>query len=134
MPRRRHRRKILEAPMFKGYKPYGANEISEDNVELFYEEYEAVKLADYHLLNHEEAGFYMGVSRATFARIYENARRKIAHAMVEAKEIKAVPGNVIFDKTSYLCNDCNNRFTTKDLQYKRFCPTCSSDNFNVIQK
>ncbi|MFP4042696.1 MAG: DUF134 domain-containing protein [Bacteroidales bacterium] len=134
MPRKRHRRKILESPRFKGYKPYGANEISKDSVDLFYEEYEAIKLADYHLLNHKEAGFFMGVSRATFARIYENARRKIAHAMVEAKEIKAVPGSIMFDNTSYLCNDCNKQFTTKELQYRWICPTCSSGNFNVIQK
>ncbi|MFO8235846.1 MAG: DUF134 domain-containing protein [Bacteroidales bacterium] len=134
MPRKRHQRKILETPEFKGYKPYGPKVRSKGYVELFYEEYEAIKLADYHLLNHKEAGFYMGVSRATFARIYENARRKIAHAMVEAKEIKAVPGNITFDNTSYLCNDCNNRFTTKELQYRWYCPTCASDNFYVIQK
>ena len=124
----------MEPPKFKGYRPYGTKKSIGKSIELFYEEYEAIKLADYHLLNHKEAGFFMGVSRATFARIYENARRKIAHAMVEAKEIKAVTGNVAFDKTRYLCNDCNNRFTTKELQYRWYCPTCSSGNFYTIQK
>ena len=133
MARKRHRRKILETPKFKGYKPYGEEVKNSGYVELFYEEYEAIKLADYYLLNHEEAGFYMGISRATFARIYEKARRKIAYAMFEVKEIKTVPGHTSFDKQWFLCNDCNKRFTTKELQYRRYCPSCQSNNFNTIQ-
>lgn len=133
MARKRHRRKILEIPQFKGYKPYGDKVKNNGSVELLYEEYEAIKLADYYLLNHEDAGFYMGISRATFARIYEKARQKIAQAMFEVKEIIVVPGNTSFDKTWFLCNDCNNQFTTKDMQYKRFCPSCNSNNFYTIQ-
>jgi len=134
MPRKRHRRKILEAPKFKGYKPYGANAGRKGYVELYFEEYEAIKLTDYYMLNHKEACFYMGISRATFARIYESARRKMALALVEAKEIKAIPGDIAFDKTWYYCNDCSNRFTTKELLYRKHCPSCKSDNFHTMQK
>jgi len=63
-------------------------------VDLPNEEYEAIKMADYGLLNYEEVAVLMGISGATFARIYENARRKIRRAMVEGKEIIAIYGNV----------------------------------------
>ena len=77
MPRQIRLRKVVSPPKFKGYKPYGTTCISDEHVELLYEEYEAIKLADYDLMNHQEAAKLMGVSRATFARIYESARRKI---------------------------------------------------------
>ena len=41
-------------------------------------------------MHHTEAARLMGISRPTFARIYESARRKIAQALVETREIKAV--------------------------------------------
>ncbi|TFG89828.1 MAG: DUF134 domain-containing protein, partial [Candidatus Atribacteria bacterium] len=78
MPRPKRLRKIVSPPGFKGYKPYGNRHGMKEHVDLLYEEYEAIKLADYDLMNHQEASKLMGVSRATFARIYESARRKIA--------------------------------------------------------
>jgi len=128
MPRQRQKRKMLEPPKFKGYKPFGVTRAKHEYIDLLFEEYEAIKLADYQLLNHKEAGQIMGVSRATFARIYENARRKIAEAMVETKQIRAVLGDVFFDLDWYLCNDCNERFTLKNHKNKENCPTCKSDD------
>jgi len=86
MPRRKRLRKIVSPPGFRGYKPYGHRHGQEKEVDLLYEEYEAIKLADYDLMNQEEASKLMGVSRATFARVYESARRKIALALVEARD------------------------------------------------
>ncbi|GAF05298.1 DUF134 domain-containing protein [Saccharicrinis fermentans] len=80
MPRRKRLRKVVAPPKFQGYKPYGTTGKSTGAVDLLYEEYEAIKLADYDLMNHHEAAVLMGVSRPTFARIYESARRKIAVA------------------------------------------------------
>lgn len=73
-------RKVVAPPGFKGYKPYGHTAENREAVDLLYEEYEALKLADYDFLDHQAASQLMGVSRATFARIYESARRKIACA------------------------------------------------------
>jgi predicted DNA-binding protein (UPF0251 family) len=102
---------MVSPPGFKVYRPYGANSDDSGYIELLYEEYEALKLADYNLMNHLEASKLMGVSRATFARIYESARRKIAQALVESKEIRTVYGNAYLDKDWYVCNDCYVRFT-----------------------
>jgi len=134
MPRRIRLRKVVEPPRFKGYRPFGVNAKSRKSIDLFYEEYEALKLADYDLLKHNEAAELMGVSRPTFARIYESARRKIAMALVEAKEIKTVFGNAIMDKDWYLCSKCNARFNIPGAMDKGICPACNSKYIELINK
>lgn len=132
MPRRRQPRKVVEPPKFKGYKPYGCNSPSNESIDLYYEEYEAIKLADYDLLNHNEAGRLMGVSRATFARIYESARRKIAKALTEAKEIKTIFGNANIIGNWFMCNSCFARFSVASNHAN--CPICKSDNIQNLNK
>ncbi len=134
MPRQRNRRRMLEPPHFKGYKPYGAPSPQEPPVELLYEEYEAFKWADYYKYSHHEACRHMGISRSTFARIYASARRKMAQALVETRSIITAPGDVTFDENWYLCNDCNTRFTQQQKHKKRFCPSCQSNDLKPITK
>ncbi len=133
MPRTRRSRKIVAPPKFKGYKPYGCAEASKGYIELLYEEYEAIKLADFDLMNHHEACILMGVSRPTFARIYKSARRKIAMALVEAKEIKAIYGNAYLDKDWFICKECNARFTIPKLFVEKNCPVCKSLKVELIK-
>jgi predicted DNA-binding protein (UPF0251 family) len=134
MARPKSLRKVVKPPGFKGYKPYGAKESKGEAVEMLYEEYEALKLADYDLMNHQEASELMGVSRATFARIYERARRKIALAMVEVKEIKSVYGHAWLDKSWFVCNQCHARFTIPSTISNKNCPVCSSSNIESLAK
>jgi len=132
MPRQRRLRKVVAPPNFKGYKPYGHQKSSHEYIELLYEEYEAIKLADYDLMNHEQAAKLMGISRPTFARIYESARRKIANALVETKEIKTVYGNVIMDKNWYVCNNCMARFTIPKTIKSNKCPLCAFEKIELL--
>ncbi len=132
MPRRRRLRKIVSPPKFKGYRPYGNIKHNKQNVELLYEEYEAIKLADYEFLKHDEACELMGISRPTFARIYESARRKIAKALVEAREIKTVYGDAWFDKDWFVCSNCNSRFNMPHKNTEMFCPLCKSSKIELI--
>ncbi|MBN1952789.1 MAG: DUF134 domain-containing protein [Bacteroidales bacterium] len=134
MPRRRRLRKVVAPPNFKGYRPYGSGRNAVDYVELFYEEYEAIKLADYNLMNHEEASSLMGISRATFARIYESARRKIAQALVGSLEIRAVYGNAVLDKSWYSCLKCHVRFTIPRSLNQEECPVCASKEIELLNK
>ena len=127
MPRKRIQRKLLDPPLFEGYRPYGVSHRQKEFVELLFDEYEAIKLADYQYLSHEEAGRLMEVSRATFARIYESARRKLAKAMVETREIKTVRGNASFEKEWYRCHDCHSRFTSEEFLQQPNCPKCASE-------
>ena len=133
MPRHRRPRKVVAPPGFKGYKPYGANSPGNDYIELLYEEYEALKMSDYDFMNHESAAKVMGISRPTFARIYESARRKIARAMVEVKEIRTVYGNALLDKNWYMCQECHARFTIPKTQHKFCCAICSSTDINLLK-
>lgn len=132
MPRRTRLRKVVAPPEFKGYKPYGTNKNSKEHIELLYEEYEAIKLSDYDLMNHKEASELMGVSRPTFARIYESARRKIAMAFVETKEIRTVFGNTQMDDSWFICNACHARFTLPKTLKQDICPMCSSNQIESL--
>ncbi len=132
MPRRKHLRKIVEPPRFKSYRPTGIEDRSSDPVELLYEEYEAIKLSDYDGLHHHEACRKMGVSRPTFARIYESARRKIAKAFVEVREIITVYGNVEFDHHWFQCKNCHARFTLQHPVSSGNCPICASESIKPI--
>ena len=124
---------MVKPPGFFGFKPYGHGRGHNETVDLLYEEYEAIKLADYDNMSHEEACGLMGISRATFARIYEKARKKIAKALVEVSEIKTQYGNVCFDKDWYICNDCKSRFASpENVEYKT-CPLCESENIEQIK-
>ena len=125
MSRPKTLRKVVAPPNFKGYRPYGTNVEPTDSIELLYEEYEAIKLADYDLMNHLEASKLMGISRPTFARIYETARRKIAKAFVETIEIKTVYGDALLE-------ECQTRFTIPKTIEEHECPLCKSERIELL--
>ena len=133
MARRKRLRKVVAPPKFEGYKPYGHRGGSNGSVDLLYEEYEAIKLADYDLMNHHEASLLMGISRPTFARIYESARRKIAVALVETKEIKSVFGNATLEDNWYLCEKCSAKFTIPTSSVGKECPICRAPKIELLQ-
>lgn len=133
MPRRRRPRKIVEPPKFRGFEPFGFHgEKPGGEVKLLYEEYEALKLADYDGMSHHQACVLMGISRPTFARIYESARQKIAQALVEVKSIKSVYGNVSMEKNWFKCDGCHNLFTIPGRQAEPECPICKSTEIEII--
>ncbi len=133
MPRRKRLRKIVAPPKFTGYKPYGVTGHTNGEIDLLYEEYESIKLADFDLLTHDQAAELMGVSRATFARIYESARRKIADALVNVKEIKTVYGNATFEDSWFVCSDCHSKFTMPPTVKNKNCPFCGKSSVLGIE-
>jgi len=127
-------RRVVAPPGFRGYRPYGNRNGINEHVDLLYEEYEAIKLADYDLMNHQEASLLMGVSRATFARVYESARRKVATALVETREIKSVFGNASLDHSWFECTDCHAKFNIPDNHTELKCPVCKSDHIQSVKE
>ncbi len=67
------------------FRPAGARGRPRIFVTLRRDEAEAVRLADLQGLYQAEAAGRMGVSRPTFGRIVESARRKIADAIINRK-------------------------------------------------
>jgi predicted DNA-binding protein (UPF0251 family) len=74
---------------FKGraFKPTGVALPEIEQVALFRDELEALKLCDLDGLTQKEAGEKMGVSRGTVQRILAAARRKAAMALSQGKSI-----------------------------------------------
>lgn len=116
----------------EGFRPFGIPFTDLEPEILMFEEYEAIKLADYEGLNHIEAAKSMGVSRPTFTRIYENARRAIARAFTEGKAIFFDGGNYYTQDYWYRCNECLKlNINTQQLLE---CNYCKSDNLRRIDK
>ncbi len=126
-------RKVLNPPIIKGFMPFGGskNETEKSPVILLFEEYEAIRLCDYDMVNHHEASVIMGVSRPTFTRIFASARQKIAKAFVEGLPMTIEGGKVYFDSDWYHCNHCHCDFSNphkmSDMQN---CPLCGSADIN----
>jgi uncharacterized protein len=70
------------------FKPKGIPLVQLEEVSLMLDELEALRLADYGGQYHEDAAREMKVSRATFGRIVNNARHKVAEALTQGKALK----------------------------------------------
>lgn len=126
-PRPKNSRKVLEPPKFKGYKPFGYYGADQSPILLLYEEYAALRLSDYELMTQEQAAGIMEISRPTFTRLYEHARRKIAQALAEARPIEVEKGDAYFDHEWYHCSSCGIFFNHPTEKFKKdFCPLCHS--------
>ena len=123
MSRTKKKRLIERAPNFNGFKPFGVQNASDDEICLTFEEYESIKLCDYDLLKHEEAAQLMNISRSTFSRIYESARRKIAKAFVEVYSIRFDGGSTSLYAVWVKCHNCNVSYMETD-DMKHECPLC----------
>jgi predicted DNA-binding protein (UPF0251 family)/DNA-directed RNA polymerase subunit RPC12/RpoP len=106
MPRPFRSRLVHNPPIMEGFKPFGIPMKDLEPVILLYEEYEAIRLCDYEGLTQEESSKLMNVSRPTFTRIYEKARRSVAQAFVEGKAIFIEGGNFYTDDFWYRCEKC----------------------------
>jgi predicted DNA-binding protein (UPF0251 family) len=65
-----------------------------ETVALAIEELEALRLADLEGLQQEEAAISMGISRRAFWQDLQNARRKVALALIEGKAIEITGKNL----------------------------------------
>lgn len=124
---------ITSIPNVEGFRPHGRNRRMRmahrtNAVIMHHEEYEALKLMDYEMFTQVEAAGFMKVSRPTFTRVYLSARRKIAKAFVEGRQIIIEGGNVRFDEEMLKCDDCSAIFNLTGRESEILCPICRSDN------
>lgn len=81
------------------------------------DEYETVRLIDKQGFSQEECGSYMGVARTTVQQIYNEARKKIAEALVEGIALKIEGGDYILcsgEEKSCGCGGCKKHRCLKD--------------------
>lgn len=132
MPRRKRDRRILAPPAIKGLTVYGPKNRSEQVI-LYFEEYETIKLLDYENMTQEEAAVCMDVSRPTLTRIYESARNKVAQSMVEGKDLIIRGGKFLFDENWFFCNNCQAKFN-RVVETEKTCPVCNSLEFVTLNE
>jgi predicted DNA-binding protein (UPF0251 family) len=87
MARPRKWRNVCRLPEYKHFGPLNEDEKSEHIVAMSVDEFEAIRLIDLDGFTQEESAVQMNVARTTVQGIYQEARRKLADALVNGKEI-----------------------------------------------
>ena len=104
MPRPFCRRRVGWKPGISTFLPADSNcpQAAAEIITLKLDELEALRLADLEGLYQEQAAERMNVSRPTFARILESARKKVAEALVMGKGLVIGGGPVEVEPESKL--------------------------------
>ena len=135
MVRPQKERFVAFNPEVSYFKPRGIPMVNLEEVRLTIDGCESIRLADLLDLSHEEAGRQMGVSRATFGRIVQQARKTIADALINGKAINIEGGNyqIKSDKRIFLCRSCHKSWEEPCGSGRpEKCPVCKEDNFHRI--
>lgn len=88
MPRPFCPRRIRFTPGVTYFKPAGIPLHGLEEIVVKLDELEALRLADLNGLYQEEAAEQMKISRPTFARVVEAARKKVADALINGKALR----------------------------------------------
>lgn len=92
-----------------------------DEVVLNIEEVEAIRLSDYMEMEQDSAAESMSVSRGTFQRIINVARKKTADALVHGKTIRIDGGNYQLSAGKACCRRHNGNCKRKDCEKCEEC-------------
>lgn len=129
MPRPCRCRKVNIDPNITYFKPRAIPLSELEEVLLQIDELEALRLADLEDLYHEDAAKKMGISRQTFDRILIKAHKTIADAIVNGKAIQIQGGNVMSNKRTFECSDCEHKWGLPfGTGRPEGCPQCKSEN------
>ena len=135
MARPKFCRRVSQQPACRIFKPVGVPVKFLEEIVLSVDEFEAVRLADLEGLYQEQAAERMNVSRQTFGRIVESARRKVAQVLSEGLALRIEGGEVeLSEKRTFKCDGCqgiwNEPFGTGRPEK---CPECESKSFHRFE-
>ncbi len=122
MPRPKKCRLIANFPDITIYKPSGVNMIVLETVVLNFDELEALRYADYECKKQVDAAELMNISRATFGRIIETARFKVADSLLNGKALVIKGGDFCHDDMANSENELVNKFIEERRQKCLSCP------------
>jgi len=83
--RKRKNRNINVDHSMLSFKPCGLTRDTLEEIVIYEDEMEAIRLSDFESLYQQECADKMGISRTTFSRLVESARKKIADALLNQK-------------------------------------------------
>ena len=126
MARPRQCRCVGFMPSSTYFKPRGIPLSILEEVILTVDEFEAIRLADLEGLYQEEAAVKMRVSRQTFGRIIEGARKKIADVLINGKALRIQGGDISIEELRLLrCRNCRKYFDRENVPVPgATCPGC----------
>jgi predicted DNA-binding protein (UPF0251 family)/predicted Fe-Mo cluster-binding NifX family protein len=132
MPRKPSFRYVRGDPGAAIFKPAGIPARTLEEVVLGLDEFEAVRLSDKEGMYQSEAAERMEVSRATYGRILESARRKIAEALVAGKALRIEGGPIYGERwRRYECAGCAHQWVvSRKRQEPAECPSCAGDSID----
>ncbi|MGB6895663.1 MAG: DUF134 domain-containing protein [Dehalococcoidia bacterium] len=96
-------RRVAFIPQATYFKPAGVPLRALQDVALTVEEVEAIRLKDLEGLEQEECAERMRISRPTFHRVLQSARRKVADALVNGKALRIQGGNFALARQPFQC-------------------------------
>ena len=88
MPRPKKSRCVRCRPDVTYFKPRGIPLVALEELSITIDELEAIRLADYQGLYHENAARKMKISRQTFGRILNGAHKKVAEGLLKGKALR----------------------------------------------
>ena len=130
MPRPIKWRRVDSVPRITFFKPAGIPLHALEEVHLSIEEAEAIRLRDLEGLEQEECARKMNISRPTFHRVLESARKKLADALLNGKAIRIEGGNFEMAMRRFRClkqgHEWNVPFEDMLTGPPPICPECQS--------
>ena len=131
MVRPRRFRRILEEPQIRCFKPEKDNLNSLEPIKITIDEFEAIRLRDYHDIQQKKSAEIMGISQPTFHRILTAARKNISKALIDGNTIIIVGDDYITNKKRYNCKNCGFEWLSPEKEYEK-CPDCKSEDIIII--
>jgi predicted DNA-binding protein (UPF0251 family) len=118
------------------FRPVGPPASALQGVRLSVEEIESIRLKDLEGLEQEECAQKMRISRPTFHRILESARKKVADALINGKAIQIEGGNFGLPQQRFRCGNDGHEW---DVPFEALanklplsCPACFSTNIQPM--
>lgn len=121
-------RKVEFIPNSRYFTPNQTGRLIEENI-LRVEEVEALRLKDLEGLDQEQCAEKMEISRQTFQRILNDARRKVADSLVNGKAIRIAGGNYTRNICLVKCLDCGHEWSESYETFEQedyACIKCNS--------
>ncbi len=122
-------RRVNFVPAVTYFKPAGIPLRVLDEVCLTVEEAEAIRLKDLEDLDQEQSAAKMNISRPTFQRVLESARKKMADALLGGKAIRIEGGNFELAPLHFTCpagHEWDVPFKVALEKPSQSCPVCNT--------
>ena len=129
-------RRVNFIPEVTYFKPAGIPARDLNEVCLSVEEAEAIRLRDVEGLQQDDCAESMRISRPTFSRVLESARKKVADALINGKAVRIEGGDFEMAIRRFRCingHEWDVPFETLIAAPPQSCPTCGTPNILPLQ-